>query len=291
MLMKRQTLLRLYALIVLLLTAQDAFAWGLYTHVFYAQHLPWLMPLFDKRLIVAAKRFPHLVMAGACIPDLAIISQRFSVSHSWDTAQHFIRNSKTDEERAMALGFASHLLIDVLAHQHFVPMFEAKWKHNSMVTHVVCEWAMDAHLKTKQIDMPHQLLYQYQTDIIPFVSRCLNVCEAHTRKSVFRLAHADFLLRRFKIPNLLYWWCAKRDNEFVSKLEFYKAETMSILQHFPNIVAGRIPRMHAECNPLPPLELEVWREKCLQEIRLRKINLMQLYEHYHTQMHPSQHLS
>ncbi|HWU85507.1 MAG TPA: hypothetical protein VN028_09225, partial [Rhodocyclaceae bacterium] len=70
----------------LLLTASDANAWGLYTHVWFAQSLLWLVPVADPRFRAAARKLPQLVMAGACLPDLALVagvvrSQRFDASH------------------------------------------------------------------------------------------------------------------------------------------------------------------------------------------------------------------
>src|SRR5215469_15477858 len=63
----------LFWLPALLLTASDAYAWGLYTHVWFAQSLLWLVPLTDPRFRDAARKLPGLVMAGACLPDLALV--------------------------------------------------------------------------------------------------------------------------------------------------------------------------------------------------------------------------
>ena len=55
----------------------DANAWGLVTHVYFAHSLLWAMPLLDPRLQRVIKKFPELVMAGACIPDLAVVSRQY----------------------------------------------------------------------------------------------------------------------------------------------------------------------------------------------------------------------
>ena len=62
--------------IPLLLWSADAHAWGLYTHVYFAQLLVWAVPLTDPRYRRAVKAFPRLVLAGACLPDLALLSER-----------------------------------------------------------------------------------------------------------------------------------------------------------------------------------------------------------------------
>ena len=68
----------------------DAQAWGLVTHIYFAHSLLWAMPLLDPRLQKAIRRFPELVMAGACLPDLAVVSKRFQQTHQWENAQNYL---------------------------------------------------------------------------------------------------------------------------------------------------------------------------------------------------------
>ena len=71
-----------------LLQASNAHAWGLYTHVFLAQWLIWGVPLLNGELRRAVARYPKLVMAGACLPDLALVgrlagTRAFEQTHCW----------------------------------------------------------------------------------------------------------------------------------------------------------------------------------------------------------------
>ena len=73
---------------VALLFAPDALAWGLQTHVFLAQWVLAAAPLADPRFRAAVTRLPRLVLAGACMPDLAIAGRlrgicTFRRSHQW----------------------------------------------------------------------------------------------------------------------------------------------------------------------------------------------------------------
>ena len=74
------------------------------------------MPLLDPRLQRAIKSFPELVMAGACLPDLAIVSHRYRHTHLWENAHQLMLTAHSDEELAIAIGYASHLYVDVIAH-------------------------------------------------------------------------------------------------------------------------------------------------------------------------------
>jgi len=59
----------------LLLFAGDAVAWGLQTHLFFAQQVLFAVPLLDPGIRRAALRFPRLVLSGACLPDLALAAR------------------------------------------------------------------------------------------------------------------------------------------------------------------------------------------------------------------------
>ncbi len=133
------------------LFAGDALAWGLYTHVYFAQLLVWAVPLLDPALRRAVRRFPQRLMAGACLPDLALVgatarTRAFDASHRWETAHALLDAAHDDESRACAVGAMSHLWVDIIAHNHFVPAHEHLWWNVPMLTHAISEWAMDRHV-------------------------------------------------------------------------------------------------------------------------------------------------
>ena len=113
----------------LIFYAIDANAWGLYTHLFFSQWLILSTPLLGSatlspKIQQAIKRFPKLVLAGACLPDLAVVAKAFNSTHQWHIAEKMMQNAVTDEEIAIAVGYSSHLFVDVVAHNHFVPAHE-----------------------------------------------------------------------------------------------------------------------------------------------------------------------
>ena len=67
-------------------------------------------------------------------------------THHWASVSSLLRDADDDRERAMAMGYACHLLADIVAHNDFVPTHEDIWFRASMVTHASSEWAMDAHV-------------------------------------------------------------------------------------------------------------------------------------------------
>ena len=145
------------------LFAPDAFAWGLQTHVFLAQWLLAAAPLADPRIRAAVTRLPRLVLAGSCMPDLALAGRilglrTFERAHQWSTLRR-LAAAPDDESRAVAVGYASHLLADVIAHNRFVPDHERRILEVPHVTHALCEWAMDQHLSPGLRAQPAELLH------------------------------------------------------------------------------------------------------------------------------------
>ena len=126
-------------------------AWGLQTHVFIAQWALAAVPFADPRLRAAALRLPQ-PRARRRLPA----RPRARRAHARPRARSAARTSgrtlrrlaagRCDEERAIAVGYASHLLADVIAHNRFVPEHEHRILDVPHVTHALCEWAMDEHL-------------------------------------------------------------------------------------------------------------------------------------------------
>lgn len=230
-------------LIPLLAHSTDALAWGLGTHVYFAQFLIWAVPLADPGLWRAARRFPQLAMAGACLPDLMIVAgDPFRHSHRWETVLHLLEIAERDEELAMAIGYASHLLADVVAHNHFVPAHEALWINRPMVTHALAEWAMDGHVRRKRLIRPGRLLDANCQELAKFVARGFSCAEYRAAQAVRRLAWAESLLSRSQLPGLLYRLFVTVDSRVVTHFDYYLEQTSIYLAGgIHALAAGQIP--------------------------------------------------
>lgn len=246
----------------------DANAWGLVTHLYFAQSLLWAMPLLDPRLQQAIRRFPDLVMAGACLPDLAIISHRFRHTHLWENAHHLLQVAQTDEETAIAIGYASHLYIDVVAHHHFVPAHEAMWLKNTILTHIASEWAMDAHLAPLMNTSPHRLLRQHKTVISRFISPHFRCSENETNIALKRLALGDGILRLIKLPHLIYGLARLLDKRVNKHFVYYVAKTQIAVGEISDVLNGNKPVFEPEQKNISMEKLDLWRKECLNHLHL-----------------------
>lgn len=260
---------KIYWWLPLLTHSTDANAWGLVTHLYFAQSLLWAMPLLDPSLQKAIKRFPELVMAGACLPDLAIISHRFRHTHLWENAHHLLKVAQTDEEIAIAVGYASHLYIDVIAHHHFVPAHEAMWLKGTLFTHITSEWAMDAHLAPLMNTSPYHLLTSHQTVISKFISPHFRCEETLTNVALQRLALGDGLLRMIKLPQLIYSLARLIDKRVHTHFIYYVARTQASVGEISEVLNGRQPALEPELKNISLQQLALCRAKCLSHLHIR----------------------
>jgi hypothetical protein len=246
----------------------DANAWGLVTHLYFAQSLLWAMPLLDPRLQAAIKKFPELVMAGACLPDLAIISHRFRHTHLWENAQQLMLSAKTEQETAIAIGYVSHLYVDVIAHNHFVPAHEAKWFKNDILTHITSEWAMDAHLAPLINTSPRRLITEHHALLSQFMAGQFRCSVTVTSVALKRLAFWDGVLRGIRLPYLIYRTVNVLDKKVFKHFVYYIAKTQVAVQDIGLVFNGDRPLLEPELNNLSVQQLDEWRERCLDHLHI-----------------------
>jgi len=233
-------------LVPLLLWSADANAWGLYTHVYFAQMLLWAVPLTDARYRRAIKSFPRLVLAGACLPDLALFSENkwgkpFSTTHQWQRARKLLDNAKSDEEYAISLGFVSHLLVDIIAHNHFVPAHEKMWGNIPVLTHAACEWAMDMHIRKQLFAEPGDLMRAHHAELAEYVAQHFDCSPSLAGRGVSVLAGAENLLRTSRLSHLCYQGARILDTGMQRRFNYYLTETGARLTHIDRILLGEEP--------------------------------------------------
>lgn len=233
-------------LLPLLLFSADAHAWGLYTHVYFAQLLLWAVPLTDPRYRRAIKSFPKLVLAGACLPDLALLSEHpwgepFSTTHQWQRARKLLDDARSDQEYALSLGFVSHLLVDVIAHNHFVPAHEKMWGDVPVLTHAVCEWAMDTHIRPHLFAEPADLMRAHSDELAGYVAQHFACPPSLAKRGVDILAGAESLLRASRLSDCCYQGARLLDAGMQRRFNFYLKKTGAHLMHIDRILLGEEP--------------------------------------------------
>lgn len=266
----------------MLVYSADANAWGLLTHLYFAQSLLWAMPLLDPRLQAAIRKFPQLVMAGACLPDLAIVNHYFHGNHHWNDIPDYLSQAHSEQDLAITIGYVSHLYVDVLAHNHFVPAHEKMLTEKGMVAHLAAEWAMDAHVSKLMDCSPRQLLKQHEATLIAYMSNIAKADVAQTRLALRRLAFWDNILRKSRLPNVIYRVLHIRDTQLKQHFAYYLARTHGALQHFGKVFAGNQPAWLPEAHHHDMMSMSEWRKICLNHLRLQHPHPLDYFQ-YSTQ--------
>lgn len=236
------------------LFAADALAWGLYTHVYFAQLLVWAVPLLDPDLRRAVRRFPQRLMAGACLPDLALVgatarTRAFNASHRWETAHALLDAARDDEARACAVGAMSHLWVDIIAHNHFVPAHEHLWWNVPMLTHAVSEWAMDRHI-ARQLFRPPAALLRNDAWLVDYVAVNFECTAAVSRRAIHQLAGAESLLRNSRLPGMLHGVGRVLDRRLAARFDYYLQEVGARMPQINRVLAGEAPAWLPDCPPM-----------------------------------------
>jgi hypothetical protein len=239
----------------MLLFSGDALAWGLQTHLFFAQQLLLVAPLLDPAFRRAVFRLPRLVLAGACLPDLSLAGRvigtaAFHRSHLWTTLRRFSA-ATCDEERAVAAGYASHLVADVVAHNQFVPENESRIGKIAYVTHALSEWAMDEHVRNAVFASVGDLLDSERATLAAVVARQMRCGEALASRAIMLLARADQLFRHSPIPRLCRSVVRRFDHHMAPRFEAYVRETAAQFAQIGAVLDGAVPR--AEAEPAAPV--------------------------------------
>lgn len=246
--------LHLAWLVPLLLSCGDAFAWGLYTHVYFAQLLLWAVPLADPSMRRLLRRFPRLVLAGACLPDLSLMAgsagaPQLSSTHHWKQLHALLDGARSDAEQALACGYASHLLVDIIAHNHFVPAHEHLWFESQLMTHVAAEWAMDHHVRRQLFARPADLMRSEAPAVVPYVARVFGADQAHVARALTQLGQGEVLLRACRLPQLLHLAGRNLDLRLARRFDRYLSHTARRLPQIERVLAGECPRWLAEVEP------------------------------------------
>lgn len=233
--------------------APDALAWGLFTHVYFAQLFVWAVPLLDPDLRRAVRRFPARLMAGACLPDLALVGRTagtgaFAASHRWETAHAMLDAAKDDESRACAVGVMSHLWVDIIAHNHFVPAHEHLWWNVPMLTHAASEWAMDRHIATQLFQPPAGLL-EADDWLVGYVSAHFGCTHDSAVRAIRQLGAAERFLRASRLPGVLYRLGLWFDRKLAARFDYYVKETTQRLPQMNRVLAGEAPAWLPDCPP------------------------------------------
>lgn len=111
-------------LVFLLLPAADALAWGPATHIKLANDVLGQVGLLPAAVAALLSRHGRDYLFGNIAADVVLAKRLTRVKqlcHHWATGFAILEDAQTDQSRAFAYGYLSHLAADTVAHGKFLP--------------------------------------------------------------------------------------------------------------------------------------------------------------------------
>lgn len=139
----------LSALAALLLWPHEAWAWGPVAHIDYASEILRHGALLQPAIRDIIQRHPRDFLYGAIAADIIVwknLADAHRHCHAWPNGFGLFHHAEDDAQRALALGFISHLAADIVAHNYYIPFKMLKNLHARYFTHVYWEVKFDSFL-------------------------------------------------------------------------------------------------------------------------------------------------
>jgi hypothetical protein len=136
--------------LIFLLLPSVAQAWGPGTHIELALALLEKVALFAPAVRAAIAGREDWFIYGNVAADIVVAKRLAGVQghcHNWKVAQAILKNASTDEERAAAYGYLSHIAVDIVAHNYFVPFKIVKSYKTRLLSHTYWEMRFDMHVR------------------------------------------------------------------------------------------------------------------------------------------------
>jgi hypothetical protein len=110
--------------ILILFAPSDAWAWGPAAHVDYGLEVLKNLALLTPAVRAVLLARPDDYLYGCCAADIVVgknWAPELHHCHNWQVAFRMLGETRDDGQRAMVLGFMTHLAADTVAHHYYVP--------------------------------------------------------------------------------------------------------------------------------------------------------------------------
>lgn len=107
-----------------LLTPENAFAWGVGLHISQGTYILKHLNLIAPNIAAILKAFPYDYLYGCISADIFIgkgVKKRLDHCHNWSLGQKMLLKADSDNTTAFVYGYLSHLAADIISHNFYVP--------------------------------------------------------------------------------------------------------------------------------------------------------------------------
>jgi hypothetical protein len=137
------------AVLLLLVTPEQLFAYGPATHIFLAEHLLGSLHLLPAALADLLRRYPLSFLYGNVAADISFAKKYVPAgrhSHYWHVGEEILSGARNDRLRAAGFGYLCHLAADTVAHNYYVPRQLMLTSSTKALGHSYWEHRLDVEL-------------------------------------------------------------------------------------------------------------------------------------------------
>ncbi len=131
----------------LLFFPRSLFAWGPIAHLDYASAMLENVAAFTPAVKLLLTRFPFDYLYGTLAADITLGKAYVDYihnCHNWRVGFLILNDAEDDRQRACAYGYLSHLAVDIISHNYFVPFKTIRSYPTRTLGHVYWEMRFDA---------------------------------------------------------------------------------------------------------------------------------------------------
>jgi hypothetical protein len=215
----RRSLACLLALAFMLVCAQGALAVGPYSHMRFAKDFwPQAAPLLG----LDPKRIDLLpaLYAGALAPDgpyypgaEARLATLVHVVRPWEFCRALLSLAETPQDKAFALGWASHALLDIRTHEELVNRLAKGVYNNDRLLHKRIEWGLECWLL---VQPENAWLWNPPVDVnvgLSLWARALQEVYGNTVPESMLLQAQEAQMKEVDRLPQVWWWSGRLERE------------------------------------------------------------------------------
>ena len=153
----------LFFFLAFLLFSPSAFAWGPGAHLEYALHALANLSLVAPAIAALLKKYPHDFLYGNLAADITV-GKKYAGDlhhcHHWDVALPLLDRAKNERQQAFIYGYLTHLAVDTVSHNYFVPYHVIKSFEAYTLRHTYWEMRFDLKMSPTSWDKLSELIQE-----------------------------------------------------------------------------------------------------------------------------------
>ncbi len=175
---------------VYFLLPENAFAWGPGAHINYAMHALAHTAVLAPGIRALLKNHPKDFLYGTIAADI-ILGKNFAGDlyhcHHWEVAFPLVDQAQDDRQRAFMYGYLTHLSVDTVAHNYFVPYTTIRSYEAYTLRHTYWEMRYDLKMPPHVWDVLNELAEgdYHRNDVLLSKSLKKALFSFNTTKKIF----------------------------------------------------------------------------------------------------------